>query len=430
MGGAGSTAQNLAGTGTYNTNGLVDIRMVNSVTVTAASGTIVNGVRLFTIDGLCTLSLPNTLVVKNGTTINNNGTISGAGPLQTQGPVTLNSAVSMTAPFEAVSGTTTAGGNFGQVTIDNGATLFQNNNLTPNGDLTVASGGTLDMTNHFLFFQGTSFANNGALINSVGSFGEFRFNGVGGAVSTAQNLAGTGTYNTNGLVDIRMVSSVTVTAASGTIINGVRLFTIDGSCTLSLPNTLVVKNGTTINNNGTISGAGPLQTQGPVTVNSNVSMTAPFEAVSGTTTGSGNFGQVTIDNGATLLQNNNLTPNGDLTVASGGTLDTANHFLFFQGTTFTNNGSIFNTIGVFGEFRFNGVGGAGSTAQNLAGTGTYNTNGRIDMRLLSGVKVTVASGTVINGVAFLTIDGFCTLDFTGSGGLTLAGVFQTLAQSN
>src|SRR5580765_7463514 len=99
------------------------------------------------------------------------------------------------------------------MTIDSGATFQQNQNLTPNGDLTVAGGATLNMANGFLFFQGSTFTNNGALTSSVG-FGDFRFNGVGGAASTTQNLAGTGTYNTNGRVDINLVNAVTVIPAS------------------------------------------------------------------------------------------------------------------------------------------------------------------------------------------------------------------------
>src|SRR5258708_9975775 len=92
--------------------------------------------------------------------------ISGAGTLQTQGPVTLNSDGSTTAPFEAVSGTTMGHGNFGKMTIDSGAAFQENGNVTANGDLSVLSGCTLDMHNQLLFFQGTNFTNNSALIPS------------------------------------------------------------------------------------------------------------------------------------------------------------------------------------------------------------------------------------------------------------------------
>ena len=49
----------------------------------------------------------------------------------------------------------------------------------------------MDMADNFLDFEGATFTNNGAVISSVGSFGEFDFNGVGGATGTTQHLAGT-----------------------------------------------------------------------------------------------------------------------------------------------------------------------------------------------------------------------------------------------
>src|SRR5437763_12644103 len=150
--------------------------------------------------------------------------------------------------------------------------------------------------------------------------------------------------------------------------NAVRILLIPSGSTLSPPSTYVFKNGG-INNNsgGTISSAGILQTQGPVTLNSAGNTTAPFEAVSGTTTGGGNFGKMTIDNGATFLQNQTLTPTGDFTVTSGGTLNT-NQFLEFEGTTFTNNGSIIDTVDTFGELDFIGIEVGASTTQTITGT--------------------------------------------------------------
>ena len=343
-----------------------------------------------------TLSLPTTFVFKNGT-VTNSGTISGAGPLQTQGPVTVNSAGSMTAPFEAVSGTTTGSGNFGQVTIDTGATLFQNGNITENGNFVV--NGTLD-TNHFFEFQGPTFTNDGSIIDTTDTFGEIDFVGVGGTATTTQTIAGAGLYapGSSNPIEIHIAANATtVTPASGTVIGGVRNFFLAGGCALSLTSNFVFNNGA-ITNSGAISGAGALQTHGPVTLNFGGSTTAPFEAVSGTTTGSGNFGQVTIDSAATLLQNGTIIESGNLTVPSGGTLDAANNFLFFQGTTFTNNGAVVSSVG-FAEVRFNGVNGVVGTMQNVAGTGTYNTNGRNDIHLANSVTVTPASGTILNGVA-------------------------------
>src|SRR5207244_1687016 len=127
--------------------------------------------------------------------------------------------------------------------------------------LFTCSAGSLDIHNHPLLRASDLFTNNGALTSSVG-FGEFRFNGVGFAFDTTQNFAGTGTYNTNGRVDFHTVNRTTVVPASGAVLNGLTLWTIDGGpSVLSLSNDFVV-NGltgsgqTTFNNNGTISGSG------------------------------------------------------------------------------------------------------------------------------------------------------------------------------
>ncbi|HWY50974.1 MAG TPA: hypothetical protein VNW72_05770, partial [Chthoniobacterales bacterium] len=122
------------------------------------------------------------------------------------------------------------------VIISSGTTVIEDT-TDCSGDLTV--NGTLDMANHFLDFQGTTFTNNGAVISSVG-FGEFDFNGVGGNTSTTQNLAGTGTYNSNGRVDFHSRNATTVVPASGTVLNGLTNWNFDGNTVLSLTSNFVV----------------------------------------------------------------------------------------------------------------------------------------------------------------------------------------------
>ena len=228
-------------------------------------------------------------------------------------------------------------------------------------------------------------------------------------------MAGAGTYDLTKPVDLHITATTTVTPASGTVIDGVHNFIIDNGGTLSLSNTLVVKNGTTINNSGLISGAGILQTQGPVTVNTN-STTASFEAVSGTTMGSGVLGKMTIDSGATFQQNGNLTANGDLTVAGGGMLDMHNQLLFFQGTTFTNNGSIIGNPG--GQFFFNGVAGAGGTTQHVAASaGSFDATSTAEH--IANTTTVVQDGNL--SLSAITIDSGSTLRNLGTGPLTLSG---------
>ncbi len=288
------------------------------------------------------------------------------------------------------------------------------------------------MANHFFDFEGTTFTNNGALISSVG-FGEFDFNGVGGAGGTTQNLAGTGTYNSNGRVDFHSRDSTTVVPASGTVLNGLTNWNFDGATVLSLSFDFVV-NGltgsgeTSFINSATISGSGILKTNNNVAINSSGSVTALVEVVTGTTSASANMGPVTVDNGATLLETGTMSARGNLAVLSGGTMDMADHFLDFEGTTFTNNGAVISSVGGNGEFDFNGVGGAGGTTQNLAGTGTYNSNGRVDFHSRDSTTVVPASGTVLNGLTNWNFDGATVLslsfDFVVNG-LTGAGAATT-----
>src|SRR5207244_2157617 len=146
-----------------NTNGRVDFHTVNRTTVVPASGAVLNGLANWTIDGGSVLSLSNNFVV-NGLTglgqttfYNNSGSpgISGAGILKTNNNVTIYSGGTISALLEVVSGTTSASGNFGPITIDSGATLFENGNVGAYGDLTGKSTGTnsSNQNNSYSFFS-------------------------------------------------------------------------------------------------------------------------------------------------------------------------------------------------------------------------------------------------------------------------------------
>jgi hypothetical protein len=105
-------------------------------------------------------------------------------------------------------------------------------------DLTILSGGTLDMNNQFYSFEGTTFTNNGAVITSSGGNGEFDFNGVGGAQSTTQDVAGMGTYNTNGQINFHGRQSTNVVITNGAVVAGVFNHNIDGGSTLTNDGTM------------------------------------------------------------------------------------------------------------------------------------------------------------------------------------------------
>jgi len=166
------------------------------------------------------------------------------------------------------------------------------------------------MNDQFLEFEGTTFANHGAVSSSTGGFGEIDFNGIGGTGGTTQTLSGAGTYSGSQSfpIEIQVINSTTVTLAGGSVVSGVFNFAIQALSTLSVPGTSVFANGA-INNSGSISGAGTLQTQGAVALAFSGGTTPSLQVVNGTTMGNGNFKQVTINSSATLFLNGNATLN-------------------------------------------------------------------------------------------------------------------------
>lgn len=428
VGGTAGTSQTIAGSaGSFTGGGSFPVLIVigNGTTTTSASGTVLSGLSNLVVQSGCTLSLPNPLAFANGAlTSVSGGMITGAGRLQTQGTVTLSFGGTTTPLLEVVNGTTTAAGNFGAVTIDHGATLFQSGTCSPGGNVIVVAGGTWDMNNGFLEFEGTTFTNNGLIMSTTGGFGQIDFVGIGNAAGTTQTIAGTGPYAGGASFPVVMVigNGTIATAAIGAVTDGLGYLTIQDGCTLSLPHPFVFSDGAINSAAGSmITGAGPLKTQGAVTLNFAGSTAPALEVVNGTTTTIGTFGAITIDSSAKLFLSGTSYANGNLTVASGSTLDMNNQFLEFQGTTLTNNGSFISSSGGFGEIDWHGVNAVGGTTQNLAGTGSYDTNGRNDMHVFDNVTVIVASDTDLTGLAYYTFDVGTTFDFTGSGSMTLAG---------
>ncbi|HXX41799.1 MAG TPA: hypothetical protein VEI58_06000, partial [Chthoniobacterales bacterium] len=301
------------------------------------------------------------------------------------------------------------------------------------GNVTI--NGTLDTNDQFFEFEGNTFANNGAIISSTGSFGEIDFAGVGGVASTTQTISGTGSYS-GGVsfpVEIHVNNSATLAPASGTILNNVRDLFVSNGATLSLPNVLVFQNGTVTSSGGsTISGAAGLQTKSTTTLALSGATTALIEMVNGTTTCAGNFGPITIDSGATLFQNGQVNANGNVTI--NGSLDMNDQFFEFEGNTFANNGAIISSTGSFGEIDFIGVGGITNTGQNISGTGSYSggVSFPVEIHVNNSATLTPASSTVLNNVRDLFISNGATLSLpnvlvfqngtvTSSGGSTISG---------
>ena len=191
--------------------------------------------------------------------------------------------------------------------------------MRPFGDLTVLSGGTMDMADKFLeIFEGTTFTNNGAVINSVRSFGEVDFNGVGGAQARRSTWpAPAPTTPTDESISIA-ANSTAVVPASGTVLNGLTNWTIDGGSTISLTNDFVVNGltgvgqATAFANGGTISGTGIMKAHNNVAISGGGTIERAFRSGRRnddcrTTT----LGAVTVERGATLVEAGTMRPFGD-----------------------------------------------------------------------------------------------------------------------
>jgi hypothetical protein len=296
--------------------------------------------------------------------------------------VTFNGQPAVSAPLEVVSGTTTADGGLGAVTIDSGATLFQDGNVVSFGDVTVASGGLLDMNNSSFTFDGTTLTNNGAVISSVG-FGVFNFNGQGGTGGTTQHLAGTGTYNTNGRVDFHVINSTTVVSAAGAIVEGIFNNTIDG--------------GSTFTNNGTMAPGIPPGTAN-VSGNWQLGSTSSLDfEIGGIVQGTDYDDFNKIDSGA-------LTLNGNLT------LTLINNFIPQNSDTFT----IVSTQAIL-QGAFNNVPSGGRLA-TTGGEGTFRVTYNVTNDPLLSRNVTLSdfqtanpcpapTGTEVDGTGSIAVSG-------------------------
>lgn len=429
---ASGTTQMIAGTGAYATGGsfAIEIHIINGTTVTTATGTSISGVRNLVITSGSTLSLPSTFVFANGNIDSEfDGTLSGLGLLQTQGSTGLSLHGNTTVVSEVVSGNTMAEGNLGSIVVDTNATCMTVGPTTV-GDVTVSSGAVLDTINQFVEFQGGTFTNNGSIVDSSNKFGEIDFIGVAGATSTTQTIAGTGHYGPGGpsTIEIHIMNGTTAIAPPGTVIAGVGNLAISSGCALSLPGTLVFSDGTINTQVGsTISGSGIIRTEGSTGLSLNGDIMAGLEIAGGMAAARGKLGKITIDNGATLIADDTLITD-DITISNGAAFDTANQIVQFQGTTFTNNGSVFCNTSGFGVIDFKGVGGVVTTTQNLAGVGTYDTNGLVEVHVYSDVAVT--SGTMLIGLANLTIFRGATFSFFGNGSFVIAGAISNAGTMN
>ncbi len=424
VGGANGTTQTIAGTGSYATGGSfpIEIDVINGTTVTPAIGTSISGVRNFVVRSGSKLSVPHPFMFANGVMNSEfGGTVLGAGLLLTQGSTGLSFQGQTSVALEVVNGSTMAAGSLGQVTIDANATL-QTVGSTTVSDVTISKGAVLDLVNQFVQLQGTTFTNNGIIIDGSNKFGEIDFNGVAGAHGTSQTIVGSGQYgNPKGpsTIHVHVINGTTALIAPGTTISGLSDFSLFNESALSIPGTFGFADGSISGEVGsTIFGSGIVQARGTTALALNGSTTTALEVVDGITTAHGNFGNITVDNAAALMADGTLKT-GDLTISSGALFDTANQLIEFQGAAFSNNGSVTCTSSGTGTINFGGVGGLATTTQTWSGTGIYNNGGPVNLLIHS--NVTVSSGTMLIGITNLTTFSGASLSFFGNGSVVLAG---------
>ncbi|MBK8550202.1 MAG: hypothetical protein IPL53_03755 [Ignavibacteria bacterium] len=341
---------NLSGAGTFSSSAiLIDsaatVNLTGNITFSPGSS--------FTINSGGTLN-PNSQIftLSSGQMIANNGsTITNSGTFRTQGIVSFNlkAGSAFNAPLNVISGTTTAQNTtsplitklFGSITVDNSATLNTGNGayvleaygpVTNNGTISGSSGATFEL-------RSSSLINNGSMTSTKLEF------------DSASSLSGSGSFtNANILVD----SSGNVSMSNDITFSPGTNFTINSGGILNPnSNTFTFKSGQFIlNDEATVMNSGTFRTQGSITLNikQNSFFNAPLKINTGITTAinttspllSRVFGEVSIDNGATLnTGNGSYEFEANNTVTNNGMIDgTSGSAFTLLGSTLINNGVI------------------------------------------------------------------------------------------
>jgi len=235
----------------------------------------------------------------------------------------------------------------------------------------------------------------------------------------SETIGGLWVIGANATLTSTSPETLTIVGGTGSWVAEISTLTIGASIGMTL-------SGTTFTSDGTVSGAGTFRTQGSVTLVAGISFSPPLEVNTGTTTAHGSFdGTISVAPGATLqasapphalIANANVTVNGPLSGVDGA--------FIFNGSTFTNNGSV-----TVSQFWFSLAG-----AQSIAGTGTW-TGSSLNIESTSTTSlsnaVTFAVSTFVVSVGSTLSLGGNTLTvsagtaFSNSGTVSGAGTFRT-----
>jgi hypothetical protein len=362
--------------------------MTQTVGTNAGNVTINNGTTNLV---LAASTIAGSLSATTGGTISQSGALTVAGTSSFATNVN-DKTITLSNPGNALTGavsftTQTAGGNAGNVTINNGATNLVLGASTIAGSLSATTGGTISQTGPLTVAGTSSFVTNAndktITLNNPG-------NALTGAVSFTTQTAGTNAGN----VTINNGTTNLVLAAS----------TIAGS--------LSATTGGTIGQSGALTVAG---TSSFVTnVNDKtITLNNPGNALTGavsftTQTAGGNTGNVTINNGTTNLVLGTSTIAGTLSATTGGTINQSGPLTVAGTSSFVTN---VNDKAITLNNPGNALTGAVSFMTQTAGTNAGN--------------VTVNNGTTNLVLAASTIAGSLSATTGGtisqSGALTVAG---------
>lgn len=365
-----------------------------------------------------------------GTFTHTVGTFTGNGLLTfapSDGAATIASDGNIAPSVEIVSGTLSGCFNAtvsGSLTIDAGAVLECDfgamridSNFTINGSLTRTVGNSGVNIN----FNGATLTNNGAV-----SANFLVFNNSGAALS--QTLAGAGAWNSGTSLAIgqgaNLSPSTTVLANDVTVsfdqfliqqgstlnLNG-KTFTFGGN-SFSSSGTLAVgasgtfnfngRNSFSTQSNGIATGSGGLIKFAPSDGSANITgrTQTKVEFVSGTMTQTSFFivgGDFTINAGAAFTSNNFVTTTFGNVLINGTLSGNPSASFIVAGTNFTNNGTVTN-VSFFFDPSACCAPLAPNAVQNLAGNGTWNGNGNLNIAASS--QITLQNNLTYNAASF------------------------------
>lgn len=403
---------NLSGAGAWRG---VEVSARHSSTLQLANDVTIEAERLYVDPTSSLYPMSHTLTLSGTLTFDHRGFIDSNGLVRTQGNVQVLQSTPMfgssfETPILAAAGTTSACGEFhGPIEVSTEATLTNSC-----GSLLVAYD---DVTVHgvlagdgLVYFEGETFTNQGVV--------SIRY--VGFQRSGTQSIGGTGQWTGQ---EVRIDAGSTTSLANDVLLETQYVNVVNGAELDLAGHILTLSGPLSFDHRGFTGSNGVVLTQGTVSIAQLIGTFRPsLQVVSGTTTAYGTFyGAITIAGGATLQVSGGaattLTTHSNVTVS--GSL-AGDGIMYFQGETFTNQGTVSIRYVGFQRSGTQSIGGAGQWAGQEVRIHPESTTSLANDVVLGPQHVTVEYGAELglSGYA-LTLSGPLAFDhrgFTGSNG--------------